>query len=1060
MQSVVNPMFFQVSHKIKYVAFICLVFVTSSVTSNDTSQIKYDVFVSFRGEDVRRGFLSHLIEAFSQKQIAFFVDDSILKGEELSEALFGAIEESYISLVIFSENYASSRWCLSELEKIMECRRKNGQTVVPIFYKVDPSDIRHQRRTYGDAFIKHERNYSLATVQTWRSALSESANLSGFDLSKFPDEAELVKRIVKFVWSTLNHVHQVNSKGLVGIGKRIAQVESLLQLETKDVRMIGIWGMGGIGKTTIAQEVYNKLCFKYDSCCFLANIREESWRHGINSLKEKLFSTLLREEHLKIGRPDGFQKLVERRFHRMKVLIILDDVGDAEQLENLARTNWFGCGSRIIVTTRDKQVLAEESASVYHVEALNFDESLRLFNLNAFKQKHTEAEYEELSKKAVEYAKGIPFVLKVLGHRLHGKDREIWESELERQEVHNKRVHDIIKSSYYDLEEDEKRIFLDIACFFYGQQLQVKYIDFLLKDRDYSVPAGLERLKDKAFISISQENTVSMHDIIQETAWQIAGQESIENPRRSQIRLFVPDDIYEVLTYNKGNEAIRSIVVNLLRIKQLHLKPQVFTKMSKLHFLNIYTAGTRDIRFYEPWGLYLHQGLQSLPNELRYLGWMHYPLESLPSNFSAENLVELHLPYSRVKKLWHEVPDLVNLKVLMLYSSSNIKELPDFSRAPNLEVIDLRSCVGLTSVHPSVFSLKKLEKLDLDECRSLTSLRSNVQMESLRYLSLFKCMELKDFSVTSKNMIMLNLENTDIKQLPSSFGSQSKLEDLNLAFSSIESLPADMKDLKGLQHLDLRHCRNLSSLPELPPSIETLDCRECVSLGSVTFPSIAEQWKENKKKVVFWNCLNLDERSLKAIETNARINMVKFAHRHLSTSGDAHAIYVYPGSQVPEWLTHKTTHDDDDDDDGDDDEDSITFAPNPSHLGYIFCLILPAVQYSERVLKLTVSTEGEDEGDSMIVYLDRPHHTIKFDHVYLMYNEACSRFLTSRAKQQPMLKIKVTVATLTLSSKYTEVQLRGFGVSTISNFLQKRQLYDTPIPMEHSEGFPDALWNR
>lgn len=179
-------MFFQVSHKIKYVAFICLVFVTSSVTSNDTSQIKYDVFVSFRGEDVRRGFLSHLIEAFSQKQIAFFVDDSILKGEELSEALFGAIEESYISLVIFSENYASSRWCLSELEKIMECRRKNGQTVVPIFYKVDPSDIRHQRRTYGDAFIKHERNYSLATVQTWRSALSESANLSGFDLSKFP----------------------------------------------------------------------------------------------------------------------------------------------------------------------------------------------------------------------------------------------------------------------------------------------------------------------------------------------------------------------------------------------------------------------------------------------------------------------------------------------------------------------------------------------------------------------------------------------------------------------------------------------------------------------------------------------------------------------------------------------------------------------------------------------------------------------------------------------------------------------------------------------------------
>ena len=123
----------------------------------------------------------------------------------------------------------------------------------------------------------------------------------------------------------------------------------------------------------------------------------------------------------------------------------------------------------------------------------------------------------------------------------------------------------------------------------------------------------------------------------------------------------------------------------------------------------------------------------------------------------------------------------------------------------------------------------------------------------------------------------------------------------------------------------------------LPPSIETLDARECVSLESVTFPTIAEQWNENKKKIVFWNCLNLGERSLNAIETNARINMVKFAHRHLSTSGDAQAIYVYPGSQVPEWLTHKTTLYDDDDD------DYISFSPHSSHSGYILCFVLPAV---------------------------------------------------------------------------------------------------------------------
>ena len=352
-------------------------------------------------------------------------------------------------------------------------------------------------------------------------------------------------------------MQQVKSRGLVGIGKRIAHVELLLQSEEPDVRIIGIWGMGGIGKTTIAEEVYNKLCFEYEGCCFLANIREESGRHGIMSLKKKLFSTLLGGEDLKIDTPNGLPQYIERRLRRMKVLIILDDVNDSDQLEVLAGTHdWFGSGSRIIITTRDKQVLAKEFASIYKVEALNFDESLRLFNLNAFKQNHLESEYHELSKKVINYAKGIPLVLKVLGHLLHGKDKETWESQLERlKKVQNRKVHDMIKLSYNDLDRDEKKIFLDIACFFDGLNLKVKHINFLLKDHDYSVVAGLERLKDKALITVSQENGVSMHNIIQETAWQIAREESIKDPR-SQIRLLDPEDIYHVLNYNKVKDKI------------------------------------------------------------------------------------------------------------------------------------------------------------------------------------------------------------------------------------------------------------------------------------------------------------------------------------------------------------------------------------------------------------------------------------------------------------------------------------------------------------------------
>ena len=155
-------------------------------TSHDNApKTKYDVFVSFRGEDIHDGFLSHLFAAFHRKKINAFVDDKLERGQEISEALFRAIERSLISLVIFSEDYASSHWCLEELAKIVECREKYGQIVIPVFYNVDPSDVRNQKGTYGNAFAEHERKHNETEVQTWRSALKGIANLSGFHSTKF-----------------------------------------------------------------------------------------------------------------------------------------------------------------------------------------------------------------------------------------------------------------------------------------------------------------------------------------------------------------------------------------------------------------------------------------------------------------------------------------------------------------------------------------------------------------------------------------------------------------------------------------------------------------------------------------------------------------------------------------------------------------------------------------------------------------------------------------------------------------------------------------------------------
>ena len=169
--------------------------------------------------------------------------------------------------------------------------------------------------------------------------------------------------------------------------------------------------MGGIGKTILAEKVFIKLRSEYDDCLFLANEREQSRKHGIISLKEKVFSELLGNV-VKIDTPNSLPNDIVR-IGRMKVLIVLDDVNDSNHLEKLLRTlDNFGSDSRIIVTTRDKQILeANKADEIYLLREFSFNQALELFNLNAFNQCHDQREYDNLSKAMVNYAKGIPLVM-------------------------------------------------------------------------------------------------------------------------------------------------------------------------------------------------------------------------------------------------------------------------------------------------------------------------------------------------------------------------------------------------------------------------------------------------------------------------------------------------------------------------------------------------------------------------------------------------------------------------------------------------------------------------
>ena len=149
--------------------------------SSSTPQWDYDVFLSFKGEDTRNGFTGHLYQALCDNGINTFIDNDLQRGEEISGELVQAIKSSMISIIIFSQNYAFSSWCLEELVEILNCKQ-NGQLVLPVFYKVDPSEVRKQEGKFKLAMAKHENKFKNNTekVQSWRAALNEAASLSGW----------------------------------------------------------------------------------------------------------------------------------------------------------------------------------------------------------------------------------------------------------------------------------------------------------------------------------------------------------------------------------------------------------------------------------------------------------------------------------------------------------------------------------------------------------------------------------------------------------------------------------------------------------------------------------------------------------------------------------------------------------------------------------------------------------------------------------------------------------------------------------------------------------------
>ncbi|CAN1841528.1 Disease resistance-like protein DSC1 [Linum perenne] len=576
----------------------------SSSSSSDSGEIeaavapfihKYDVFLSFRGADTRGNFTSHLYAALRGRRILSYIDDvNLRRGQDITDSLLKAIEHSKVAVVVLSENYASSGWCLDELVKIIYCRSHFNQVVLPVFYGVPSSHVQNQTGSYAAAFAKLRMSPSSSPekLKIWKAALKEIASIPGCD--SLP----------------------------------IKEIESLLHMElVSGTRIVGMWGMGGIGKTTLARAIFDQFSSKFEACHFLGNVREE------------------------------LERGTERRLARTRVLVVLDDVEDPVALHNLLDKQphtLFGPGSRIVVTSRDHQVLQNICDEIYEVKELNDYESLQLFTSNAFKDDPSE-EYIAQSWRAISYASGNPLALIVLAKALFGRSTEYWESVLYRlQRVPNRTVQNILRISYDGLDRDEKNAFLDIACFYKGEIR----MHALLQDMGRGI------IKEESDDPGKRSRLWDQNDVYA----LLARRAVIELKANSVFRLFLiliaVSDCYLTVNYIvfvssyfvmmvQGTRRIKGISVELAEIGQMQLDSDAFAGMTRLKVLRFHLPNGGNCNYQ---ALKLPEdGLQFLSNQLMSFHWHQFPSRSLPPSFCAEKLIDLRLPYSNIEHLWNGV---------------------------------------------------------------------------------------------------------------------------------------------------------------------------------------------------------------------------------------------------------------------------------------------------------------------------------------------------------------------------------------------------------------------